>query len=87
MPAGPAVVLAAVVFTAHHIIVLRAFVPWGLTLKASAAMGSIRRLVVGDEAVQLIDVIAGELIDRVTEGEKAVAGGEVLVCSRIKKNP
>lgn len=34
----PAVVLSALIFTAHHVVLLRAYVPWGLTLEASAGV-------------------------------------------------
>jgi adenylate cyclase len=39
-----------------------------LALKVAVASGSVRRFLVGDPAVQLLDVIAGETLGRVATG-------------------
>lgn len=38
MPAGWAVVVSAAIFAAHHVIVLRAFVPWDITFVGTAGV-------------------------------------------------
>ncbi len=38
MPAGAAVLVSAAIFAAHHVIVLRAFVPWDITLVGTAGV-------------------------------------------------
>ena len=50
-----------------------------LGMKVAVAAGRARRFVVGDPDVQLIDVLAGALVDRVAEAEHHTERGEVVV--------
>jgi class 3 adenylate cyclase/tetratricopeptide (TPR) repeat protein len=50
-----------------------------LALKVAAAVGSARRFVVGDPEIQLIDVLAGGLVDRLAELEQLAEQGAVLL--------
>jgi class 3 adenylate cyclase/tetratricopeptide (TPR) repeat protein len=50
-----------------------------LALKAAVAVGSARRFVVGDPDVQLIDVLAGSLIDALADAEHHAKSGEVIL--------
>ncbi|MCW2974895.1 MAG: repeat-containing protein [Actinomycetia bacterium] len=52
-----------------------------LGLKVAIAVGPARRFVVGDPDVQLIDVLAGGLIDRLAEAEQLAGTGEVVLDS------
>jgi predicted ATPase/class 3 adenylate cyclase len=49
-----------------------------LALKVAIAVGPARRFVVGDPGIQLIDVLAGSLIDRIAAVEQLADKGEVL---------
>lgn len=53
--------------------------PVALALKATVATGAARRFVVGDPAIQLIDVLAGQAVDKAARLESASAPGDVLV--------
>ena len=50
-----------------------------LALKVAITSGPARRLVVGDETIQRLDVLAGATIARTAIGEHLAAKGEVLV--------
>lgn len=50
-----------------------------LAMKIAIAVGDARRFVVGDPRVQLLDVLAGALIDRLAETEQEAEPGEVLL--------
>lgn len=50
-----------------------------LAMKVAVAVGSARRFVVGDASIQLIDVLAGTLMDRLAEAEQQALPGEVLL--------
>ncbi len=50
-----------------------------LELKVAVATGAARRFLVGDPEIQLIDVLAGLLIDRLAAIEKLAERGEVVV--------
>jgi adenylate cyclase len=50
-----------------------------LAMKASIAAGPARRFVVGDPDLQLIDILAGALLDRLSEGEHHASRGETLL--------
>ena len=50
-----------------------------LELKVAIAVGPARRFVVGDPEIQLIDVLAGSLVDRIAAVEQLAEKGEVLV--------
>lgn len=60
-----------------------AFTPRGtrvaLAMKAAVAVGPARRFIVGDPSVQLIDVLAGNLIDELATAEHYAAPGEVIL--------
>ena len=51
----------------------------GLQLKVAVATGSARRFVVGDPQIQLIDVLAGALIDDLADAEHHAEKGEVVL--------
>ena len=48
-------------------------------MKVAVAAGSARRGVVGDPAVQLLEVLAGGLLDRVAATEQAAVAGQVVI--------
>lgn len=50
-----------------------------LQLKVAVASGRARRFVVGDPAIQLIDVLAGALIDDLADAEHHAEKGEVVL--------
>ncbi len=50
-----------------------------LGMKVAVAAGPARRFVVGDPEIQLIDVLAGSLLDRLADLEHHAERGEVLV--------
>ena len=50
-----------------------------LALKVAVAVGRARRFVVGDPQVQLIDVLAGAMIDDLAEAEHHADKGEVVL--------
>jgi class 3 adenylate cyclase/tetratricopeptide (TPR) repeat protein len=49
-----------------------------LALKVAIAVGEARRFVVGDPEIQLVDVLAGGLIDRIVAVEQLATKGELL---------
>lgn len=51
----------------------------GLSLKVTVAKGPVRRMVVGDPEVQLMDAVAGRTVMRLAAGEALARSGEVLV--------
>jgi class 3 adenylate cyclase/tetratricopeptide (TPR) repeat protein len=50
-----------------------------LGLKVAIAVGEARRFVVGDPEIQLIDGLAGRLVDRIAAAEQLAGSGEVVV--------
>ena len=50
-----------------------------LALKVAVAVGSARRFVVGDPQIQLIDVLAGALVDDLAEAEHMAEPGEIVL--------
>ncbi|HEU4324306.1 MAG TPA: adenylate/guanylate cyclase domain-containing protein [Roseiflexaceae bacterium] len=50
-----------------------------LALRITIASGSARRFVVGDPRIQLLDVLAGALLDRVAAVDQQGSPGEVLI--------
>jgi class 3 adenylate cyclase len=50
-----------------------------LALKVAVAAGSVRRLVVGDPDIQLIDAMTGRLLDQLADTEHLANKGEVVV--------
>ncbi|MDQ3611153.1 MAG: adenylate/guanylate cyclase domain-containing protein, partial [Actinomycetota bacterium] len=53
-----------------------------LRVKVAVAVGHARRFLVGDPSLQLIDVLAGALLDRLAAAEQAARPGEVLLDPR-----
>ncbi|KPV48914.1 hypothetical protein SE17_35510, partial [Kouleothrix aurantiaca] len=49
-----------------------------LTLKVAVAAGTARRMLVGDPGVQQIELLAGQIMDRLAAGEQLAGPGEVL---------
>jgi class 3 adenylate cyclase/tetratricopeptide (TPR) repeat protein len=52
-----------------------------LALKVAVAAGRVRRFLVGDPAVQTLEVIAGSTMDRVAAAENLANPGEVVITS------
>lgn len=52
-----------------------------LAMKIAIAVGPARRFVVGDPLVQLIDVLAGALMNRLAETEQLAGAGEIVLDS------
>ena len=50
-----------------------------LAMKIAVAVGSARRFVAGDPDIQLVDVLAGRLIDALAVAERHAAKGEVVL--------
>jgi adenylate cyclase len=50
-----------------------------LAMKIAVAVGPARRFVVGDPQIQLIDVLAGKLIDELAAGEHRAERGEIVL--------
>lgn len=50
-----------------------------LGLKVAIAVGEARRFVVGEPDIQLVDVLAGGLVDRLAEAEQHAETGEVVL--------
>jgi adenylate cyclase len=50
-----------------------------LAIKVAVASGTARRFIVGDPTTQLLDVLAGDALARMAEGEQLAAHGEVLL--------
>jgi class 3 adenylate cyclase len=56
-------------------------VPIRLGVKIAVAVGEVRRFVVGDPRVQLVDVLAGALMDSLAAAEQQSRPGEVVLDS------
>lgn len=54
-----------------------------LALKVAGAAGSVRRLCIGDPAIQRMDVMAGELVNRLAALEHKARPGEILLSSEM----
>jgi adenylate cyclase len=50
-----------------------------LAIKVAVASGPVRRLLVGDPAIQVIDVLAGKTLYRLAEGEHHAEKGDVIL--------
>ncbi len=63
--------------------------PGGVTvslgMKVAVASGTVRRFQVGDSRVQCLDVIAGDVMERVSACEGAAARGEITVDARTAR--
>lgn len=53
--------------------------PIGLAVKVAIASGPARRFIVGDPAIQLMDVLAGQTLARMAAAEQLAQRGEVIV--------
>lgn len=54
-----------------------------LAIKVAVAVGDARRFVVGDPAIQLIDVLAGRLIDELADAEHLADRGDVVLARSV----
>ncbi|NNJ12591.1 tetratricopeptide repeat protein [Chloroflexales bacterium ZM16-3] len=54
-----------------------------LAMKVAVAYGPVRRFLVGDPRIQLIDALAGRTVDRMVAGEHLAQKGEVLISSEV----
>jgi class 3 adenylate cyclase/tetratricopeptide (TPR) repeat protein len=52
-----------------------------LAIKVAVAVGPARRFVVGDPGVQLIDVLAGRLVDELADAEHLAGQGDVVLAA------
>jgi class 3 adenylate cyclase/tetratricopeptide (TPR) repeat protein len=50
-----------------------------LAMKVAVTVGSARRFLVGDPEIQLLDALAGEVLDRLASAEQHAGRGEVIV--------
>ena len=53
-----------------------------LAIKVAVASGQVRRFLVGDPAIQRIDVLAGEILDTLSAAEHLAQRGEVVLAAR-----
>jgi len=53
--------------------------PIPMAVKISVAVGAVRRFAIGNPAIQLMDALAGETLDRMAAGEQLAHRGEILV--------
>lgn len=54
-----------------------------LALKVAVSAGPVRRFVTGDPYIQLFDVLAGATVERLSQGERMAAQGEVMVAPEV----
>ena len=54
-----------------------------LSMKASVAVGPVRRFLVGDPAIRIIDALAGATLERLAAGEHVAEKGEVVVAAEV----
>ena len=54
-----------------------------LAIKVAIAVGPARRFVVGDPKIQLIDVLAGSIVDKLAEAEQLAEKGDVLLTDSV----
>lgn len=54
-----------------------------IAIKVGIASGPVRRFLVGDPAIQLIDVLAGQTLEEMSDAEKHSNKGEVVVSGEI----
>ena len=52
-------------------------------LKIALACGAVRRLLVGDPAIQVLDVLAGRLMDELADAERHAARGEIVATEGV----
>lgn len=56
---------------------------FSLHLKTAVVAGSVRRMLVGEPAIQRMEVLAGQILDELAVGEKLAKPDELLVSERI----
>jgi len=56
-----------------------------LTMKAAVAAGPVRRYLIGDPEIQLLDVLVGATVDRLAEGERLAERGEVIASPEVAR--
>ncbi len=56
-----------------------------LATKAAVAAGPVRRFLVGNPEVQLLDLLAGATLDRLAEAEHLAGRGEVIAASEVAR--
>lgn len=54
-----------------------------LAMRVSVSAGPVRRLVVGNPAIQLIDTLAGATVDRLAAADHVATTGEVVVTAEV----
>jgi len=57
--------------------------PLLLSIKTVASTGSVRRFLIGDPNIQLLEVIAGEAVDEISAGGRLVQPNESLISAKI----
>ncbi|MBU0596091.1 AAA family ATPase, partial [Candidatus Bipolaricaulota bacterium] len=56
-----------------------------LAMKAAVAAGPMRRFLIGNPAIQRMDVLAGATVDRLTEAEHLAERGEVIASPEVAR--
>ena len=56
-----------------------------LAMKAAVAAGPVHRFLIGDPNIQLLDVLAGATVDRLTEAEHLAERGEVIASPEVAR--
>ena len=54
-----------------------------LAIKVAVVRGAVRRFAVGDPAIQLVDAMAGQPLEKMARAEKNANGGEVVIADEI----
>ena len=57
-----------------------------LRVKTAVAVGPVRRFLVGDPDIQLIDAVAGDTLDLLAEAERLTESGEVVVSESVGRS-
>lgn len=56
-----------------------------LAMKAAVAVGPMRRFLVGDPNIRLIDVLAGKTVDRLSDAEHSAKPGDVMASPEVAR--
>lgn len=62
---------------------VRARTPVSLAIKVTVSAGPVRRFLVGDPQIQVIDVLAGATLERAVEAQQYAGQGEVVVGAEV----
>jgi len=54
-----------------------------LAIKVAVVRGAVRRFAVGDPAIQLVDAMAGQPLEKMARAEKNAHGGQVVIADEI----